>query len=287
MRSVSPPVVRFATSPRRTTDVMKGVGRRGVTVKAAGVRFHHKVNIREFMNHRKWSRELKKQCWYSATDFKQMKDAGIELIKASGANWEELLALGLEAPERYRDRRTAILNAKHCVLMEQDRYRHAGCEPDPYEISHKSQWVTQSSRIEAIRRASIIASQIHDKRSLLCYQSENRAQDGSRHLLRSYSSLGAKSMSWDEIEMSFEPPPSNTRSKPMLQNTDIYPINVGMLELEDPEERQTMETTMSERCQWQQTQWHPVSVLGTDGLSDSFSHATEEESKYRPGYQRW
>ncbi len=77
------------------------------TIKA-GVHFHHKISMKTFNSHRGWPRELNRQCWYTMMDFQAMRDESLQLIKSPGADWEGLLAQGLEAPQRYRTRREII-----------------------------------------------------------------------------------------------------------------------------------------------------------------------------------
>jgi hypothetical protein len=85
--------------------------------------------------------------------------------------------------------------------------------------------------------------------------------------------LGARSMSLDELEMSFEPPPSNTRKRVLLlQECYSYPVEHTGAYLDHDEERQTMECT---EMQYEPHKWHPVSV-DPDRLSGPFSFRSDD-----------
>jgi hypothetical protein len=207
-----------------------------------------------------------------------MREEGLRSIKSYGEEWEELLALGLESPQRYRTRRDAIKNAKMTVLMEQERYRKAGYPPDEQDLCLKSQCVTNTSKMEALCRANVVASQVHpglwNPLSGAITKTLDRVEGAMHH-------LEGRSMSTDELEMSFEPPPSKTRKRVSLFEDSYYryPVDARTnLGDHDDEERQTVETIECRIYDEPQHEWNPVSD-GPHGVSDYFALGADDSNQ--------
>ena len=75
-------------------------------------------------------------------------------------------------------------------------------------------------------------------------------------------------MSLDELEVSFEPPPTKTRKRDqMFHESYTYPIYAGTSCVDSDEERQTLESI---ELQYAPHDWYPAS-MGVDKYSDALS----------------
>ncbi len=125
------------------------------------VQFKSKVRIRKVSSHRDWSREEKSKCWYTSQDFSIMKAETIFIIKTAIADWEEMRAIGLEAPHYCRVRRANIQKAKVAVLVEQEKLWRVGAGSHMDMLSMRSQLASLESREDARSRAEIVSAHVH------------------------------------------------------------------------------------------------------------------------------
>lgn len=124
------------------------------------VRFKNNVCIKNISSHRDLSKDEKSKCWYTPQDFSIMKQEIMILIKSEIADWDELRAFGLEAPQSCKLRRANIMRAKLIVLTEQEKLWRDGVTSHSDIISMRLKGASRISREEARRRAAIAATTV-------------------------------------------------------------------------------------------------------------------------------